>query len=202
MILEKNEYIVDFWEGDCEARTAVAQNTLLGKQAVAVRQTSRGILALTNRKLIWIEMRGVLGKSYHQLFALSLENLTGISIGGAILKYVSISDTQGQHIFHFPFAVKNEDQLNDFKEIVFSQVNSRKQEVEAERKRERVQVIVDFSFLKNYMENGGLLMQTVKCPECKASIKMPESGNRTKCQYCGSTIYAQDIFEKIKQLIE
>jgi hypothetical protein len=44
-------------------------------------------------------------------------------------------------------------------------------------------VVLDFSSLKEYMEKGGLVLQ------------------KTKCEYCGSTIYAQDIFEKVKSLI-
>lgn len=201
LILEKNEKILDFWEGDHEARMTVTEDTWLGKKPKTVKQTKKGILVLTNRKLVWIEQRGIFGKSYHPLITIPLENLRGITMEGAIFKYVSISDAQGEHIFHFPFSITNENQLSDFKEIVFNQVNARKQELEAEKRRERVHVLVDFSFLKNYMKKGGLVMQTIKCPECKASIKLPESGNLMDCEYCGNTIYAQDIFEKIKELI-
>jgi DNA-directed RNA polymerase subunit RPC12/RpoP len=41
----------------------------------------------------------------------------------------------------------------------------------------------------------------MKCPECGAPIKMPDSGNQTKCEHCGNTVLAQDIFDKIKSLI-
>jgi DNA-directed RNA polymerase subunit RPC12/RpoP len=54
---------------------------------------------------------------------------------------------------------------------------------------------------KEYMEKGGLVLQKTKCPECGAPITIPTSGNQTVCQHCGSTIMAQDIFEKIKSLI-
>jgi ribosomal protein S27AE len=73
--------------------------------------------------------------------------------------------------------------------------------MEAERKKERVQVVLDFSALKDAMLKGGLTLQKTKCPECGASITLPTTGNQIKCEYCGSTIYAQDIFEKIKSLI-
>jgi len=51
------------------------------------------------------------------------------------------------------------------------------------------------------MKKGGLSLTTVKCPECKAPLKMPKGGTEIVCQYCNNTIYAQDIFEKIKSLI-
>ena len=50
------------------------------------------------------------------------------------------------------------------------------------------------------MERGGLILETVKCPECGAPVKLPEVGNYVVCEHCGNTIYAQDIFEKVKEL--
>jgi DNA-directed RNA polymerase subunit RPC12/RpoP len=80
-------------------------------------------------------------------------------------------------------------------------VAKRKEALEAERKRDKIHVLLDFSFLKDIMEKGGLIMQVLKCPECGASFDFPQSGNLTKCTHCGKTIYAQDIFEKVKDLI-
>jgi DNA-directed RNA polymerase subunit RPC12/RpoP len=51
------------------------------------------------------------------------------------------------------------------------------------------------------MEKGGLIMQVFKCPECGATVDFPKSGNETKCSHCGKSIYAQDVFEKVKGLI-
>jgi DNA-directed RNA polymerase subunit RPC12/RpoP len=62
--------------------------------------------------------------------------------------------------------------------------------------------MLDFSFLRTFMKKGGLVMQVLKCPECSASIKFPKNGTQTKCAYCGRTIHAQDIFEKVKKLLE
>lgn len=61
-------------------------------------------------------------------------------------------------------------------------------------------VTVDFSFLKKYMEKGGLLMQALKCPHCGGSIDFPKTGNVTTCSYCGTSIYAQNVFEKLRSL--
>jgi hypothetical protein len=77
----------------------------------------------------------------------------------------------------------------------------RREEIEAEKRKERVQVLLDFSSLKEYMEKGGLVLQKTKYPECGAPMALPTSGSQTKCEHCGSTVYTQDIFEKVKSLI-
>jgi ribosomal protein S27AE len=82
-----------------------------------------------------------------------------------------------------------------------SALKLRAESLEAEKKRERIQVILDLAALKEYMVKGGLVLQTMKCPECGAPLKLPQSGSQTRCEHCGNTIFAQDIFEKIKSLI-
>jgi hypothetical protein len=64
-----------------------------------------------------------------------------------------------------------------------------------------VQILVDFSSLKDVMAKGGLVMTTYKCPNCNAMVNIPESGKVLMCQYCGTPIKPVDIFEKIKSLI-
>ena len=82
--------------------------------------------------------------------------------------------------------------------MIESAIKTRKDENEAERKRDKIHVMLDFSFLKSIMEKGGLVMQVLKCPECGATVDFPKTGNETKCNHCGKTIYAQDVFEKVK----
>jgi DNA-directed RNA polymerase subunit RPC12/RpoP len=65
-----------------------------------------------------------------------------------------------------------------------------------------VQYILDFSFLKAEMEKGGLVVQSVKCPSCSAAIALPQTGSTTKCEYCGATVFAQDVFDRIKGLMK
>jgi len=38
--------------------------------------------------------------------------------------------------------------------------------------------MLDFSFLKTYMEKGGLVMQVLKCPECGAGAEFPKTGTK------------------------
>ena len=51
-----------------------------------------------------------------------------------------------------------------------------------------------------YMTNGGTSVQAVKCPQCRAPLDMPASGNLVKRSYCGGTVYAPDITDRVRQL--
>lgn len=64
-----------------------------------------------------------------------------------------------------------------------------------------VQIVLDFSSLKDEMTKGGIVMTTYKCPNCSALIDIPETGKFLVCSHCGTAIKPVDIFEKIKSLI-
>jgi hypothetical protein len=86
----------------------------------------------------------------------------------------------------------------------FITVNDYKQQVlkeEAEKAKSNVQIILDFSSLKDVMAKGGLVMSTYKCPNCNGMVKLPKEGNMLVCEYCGASIKPVDVFEKIKSLI-
>jgi ribosomal protein S27AE len=85
--------------------------------------------------------------------------------------------------------------------MISSQVSSRLAEIEEEKRRSRIQYVVDFSFLKAQMERGGISLQSIKCPSCGASVEMPAQGNTFKCSYCGSMIQSQDVYERMKGLL-
>jgi hypothetical protein len=103
------------------------------------------------------------------------------------------------NIFHLTGIGKNE--FENFRKHITDWCNFRKRELENEKKKDKIQLVLDFSTLKEYMEKGGLVLQKTKCPECNAPIPLPTIGNQMRCQHCGSVILAQDIFEKIKGLI-
>jgi len=191
LVLEKKEGILTSWSGDREIATTVMEKGT--SKAKKVKQY--GSLVLTNRRLFWVISRGFFGKSYHPIFEIQLEDIKGVSSGGAVAKYISISDTQGEHVFHLAT------DLERFNPLMQSSIKARKKQIEAEKKKERVHIMLDFSFLKDYMKKGGLALQTFKCPECGAPMKLPESGDHATCKHCGNTVYAQDIFEKVKTLI-
>jgi len=202
IMLRKGERIVCYWSGDCEtSQTVVVQKGKYVKRYKPheVKERKNGFLVLTNERLVWLEQRGIFGKSYHALFEMPLEHLKGISMGGAIMKYVSITDAEGEQTFHLMGIGSRE--LDSFKQTVFEQVEARKRSLEEEKQKDRVHILLDFSFLKSYMEKGGLVLQTFKCPECGASVKFPDAGSQTVCGHCGANIYANDVFKKIKDLI-
>ncbi|MDI6847807.1 MAG: hypothetical protein QMD23_06750 [Candidatus Bathyarchaeia archaeon] len=106
-------------------------------------------------------------------------------------------DSKGENTFNLQYAF-----LELFKPTIENAIAIRRKEIDVEKKKERLHVILDFSFLKTYMEKGSLVMQVLKCPECGATIEFPKSGSQTTCSHCGKIIYAQDIFEKVKSLLE
>ncbi len=67
--------------------------------------------------------------------------------------------------------------------------------------KKRENIYIDFSSIKKYLKNGGVVMQTFKCPGCGASLEFPNNVDTTTCQYCGNKIKAVDLFEKIRNLI-
>lgn len=73
---------------------------------------------------------------------------------------------------------------------------------EMNKDKANVQIILDFSSLKDVMSKGGLVMSTYKCPNCNGMVNIPEEGKVLMCEYCGIPIKPVDIFEKIKTLVQ
>jgi DNA-directed RNA polymerase subunit RPC12/RpoP len=162
---------------------------------VEAKDKEGGALALTTERLVWLKRRGVFSKSYHLTVEIPLEEIVGISETGVFTKRICVADRSGEYRFRIGVT------LATFKNTVNAALTERKTTLEELRKKERLHVMVDFSSLKDYMEKGGLKLTTVKCPECNAPLEMPKEGTEIVCQYCNSTILAQDIFERIKSLI-
>jgi len=70
-----------------------------------------------------------------------------------------------------------------------------------ERARKKSIVVVDFSSIRDYLARGGVVLYTVKCPNCGAPLELPERGKKTKCKHCGATVYAEDVFRKLSELL-
>lgn len=199
IVLEKEETVLETWEGDVESvvRTVKSERGFIRTKhkVVEAKGKDKGVLVLTNQRLIWLNKKGVFSKSYHMTFEVPLQDITGISETGRITKRICISDRTGEYRFRISV------QLNEFRNMLEKALTERKKALERIKKKERVHVMIDFSFIKDYMKEGGLSLKTIKCPECNAPIKMPKDGTETICRYCNNTIHAQDIFEKIKSLI-
>ena len=70
-----------------------------------------------------------------------------------------------------------------------------------EQKQRKATVTIDFSSLKSLIEKGGIVLTTLACPMCNGPLRIPTDGTETVCQHCGGTVYAQDIFKKLKTLL-
>jgi hypothetical protein len=199
LLLENKEKILFSWYGDHETAETVIVKNGYHKTTQQVKTRKNGFLVLTNQKLVFLEEHGVFGKSYHPIMSIQLAKLGGISMGGTLMPFVSIADESATNIFHLQGIGKNE--FEPFRAYIADACSKRKNDLENEKKKERIQFTIDFSELKQFMVNGGLVLQKTKCPECNAPIPIPETGKQIQCTHCGSTILAQDIFEKIRSLI-
>jgi DNA-directed RNA polymerase subunit RPC12/RpoP len=198
-----DETVLHDWIGT----RVVHKTTVVGGNAVQTSTLQSGILVLTNQRLIWLERRQTgfwkPTVSFLPVFEIPLQDIKGISGGtGDSSKWqipvkVSLVDAHSENVFDLQYAF-----LEVLKSAVENAIEMRKKEMDADRKKDRLHVMLDFSFLKTYLEKGGMTMQVLKCPECGAKIEFPKSGAETKCSHCGNTIYAQDIFEKVKNLLE
>jgi len=204
------------WERVQKPESTISQSLVLGKgeeilagwDGASLDGSLRflGSLILTTRRLMWLERKetGMLKRktSYHLAYSLKLEDLLQILYSPSSVypdnEDVEITDNLGKK---YSYRLTRMQEYPSCKHLVMKTIEKRKKEIESEKRKERVQVVLDFSSLKDYMENGGLIMQTFRCPHCSAPVEFPEKGKTIKCVHCGAKIYARDIFEKIKELI-
>lgn len=208
IVFQKNEKMINSWLGKKQFATRVR---VQGRTQVKVN-AERGAFVLTNQRLIFLSQFGHFEKTYHQRWVLPLEKIKGISMFRRLRRNVIVieADAYASYSGGRDFMIIDgigKEEFDSFRspimELIQKRVEEIEAEVEAEKKKERVQlqIVVDFSTLKEYMEKGGLVLQNTKCPECNAPIPIPTSGNQVICQHCGSTIQAQDLFEKIRSLV-
>ncbi|MFW9871138.1 MAG: hypothetical protein ACFFEL_16020 [Candidatus Thorarchaeota archaeon] len=201
LVLEKDEIIMRSWEGTLETfeKTIVTKGVVRRKhKVVEAKGEEVGHLIITNRRLLWVSKRGRFGKTHYVSHVVPFDGIRSISGGGKVKKYISLIDSESEYVLRLSGKYRS---LDEFRNIVLELKEEREKEIEAEKQKERVHVMIDFTSLSDHMKEGGLSLQTVKCPECGASLKLPESGNQMTCEHCGCTVHAQDIFEKIQDLI-
>jgi len=157
---------------------------------------NRGYLVVTSRRLLFSHKSGMFSEDYAMTWGTGLEDIMSVSHGkyGPIDKLM-ILYKDGRHA---DFVGKNSQMAIP---IINDAMARRVSEIETARKRESVVISLDFSWLKDYMQKGGIVLATVKCPNCGGGIKLPEAGGSVKCESCRSEVLAVDIFKKIKELI-
>ena len=207
-IMGKGEKTLACWVGF----KVVSQLRMGGGQSSYANVDQSGTLLLTNRRLLWLEQHvttrrsGFLSTTTETSWLVKSEILSdgikgitgssGDSQSWASPTEVHVVDERGEHRFKLYYAFGEV-----FKPAVEAAVVLRQDEVEREKRQDKVHVMLDFSFLRKYMEDGGMVVQNLKCPECGASVKFPDAGSQSVCEHCGANIYANDVFKKIKDLI-
>jgi hypothetical protein len=148
-----------------------------------------GELYLSNKRLIFQHTSGILTKRAYVTLDLPLEGIQNVAIEGTLIKHLTVYAKKG-FVGSFPakldFSVNSPDLWHE--KLMYA-MNIRLGTID---RKEKLEALLDFGALKDFMLKGGLVLQSVKCPE---------SGNQTTCDHCGNTILARDIFEKIRSLI-
>lgn len=62
-------------------------------------------------------------------------------------------------------------------------------------------IMVDFSSIIQAARGKGIVLSNIECPHCNGTVEIPPTGEYFQCQYCGKTIYATKIFDKLKDLL-
>lgn len=163
---------------------------------------SAGILVVTNHRILCVCKNGLFSQSYGINYALNLEDIVSASLGkrGLVNKLI-ILDKANQRKEFTDFNVITR-KVHLLIPIINSAVSQRKSQIQAEKEKERVQIVLDFSSLKEVMSKGGLVMTNYKCPNCSGMLEIPEGGKILTCKYCGALIKPIDIFDKIKALLQ
>jgi len=165
-------------------------------QTLGVRLGHHGFLIVTNQRVLFACKLGFMAKDYGIMFGINLENIVSVSPGkfGFNDKLV-ILDKNGQHRdFIKP-------KIHSLVPIINEAISERRNQLEAQKERERVQIVLDFSSLKDIMAKGGIVMSAYNCPKCNAMVDIPEAGKIMFCKYCGTPIKPVDIFDRIKSLL-
>jgi len=155
-----------------------------------------GILLLTDDRLVF-EFEG-------QVSARELTAVEGVTVEKNLLYNRRFSDalkiTWGPTSKEV-FVIHNTRSKYSTEAVASTTLELRRRMTVREQASHSTQIVMDFSWMRDYLSRGGLVITTVKCPQCGGNVDLPEIGKATKCKYCGSTLYAQDLFARLKELV-
>ncbi len=189
----------------------------LDRKSNQIQSTDFIIAIGTTRRLILLVRKGFIETHYELLESIDYDKIKGLTAKTWDYGISSKTDV----VFNFeageamnrlelwglrlidPLSLAIGDMVDivELKQEMWARQKRCAEQKEQERRQDKVQLVLDFSSLKEQMAKGGLVVQTIKCPTCGASVDLPSNGNTTKCQYCHSTIYAADLFEKLKVML-
>jgi hypothetical protein len=194
-ILSKGEKIIGKISTEYETvRHFSRQKWVVMSEQVTEKTKSGGYLFFTNIRLLFIENRGFFRPSFHCRTSINYEEIISVDTGGWILAYFSIVDKLGtEHRFH----ISSESKIvaKRMLEVLISQ-----RKIDMEKEKKVVNVTLDLSFLRPLAEKG-VVLKDFSCPYCGGKLEVPTSGRFFECKYCGRKVYAIDVFDRIKSLI-
>jgi len=156
----------------------------------------KGFVVVTNQRILFACKMGRLAKDYAVTYGIDLEDVMSVSHGrfGFNDKLV-ILERQGTHRdFIKP-------KIQSLIPVINTAISLCQEQVQKEKQKERIHIVVDFGSLKNVMDSGGIVMTTYNCPKCNGVLDIPQAGKVLFCSYCGAPVKPVDIFEKIKEFL-
>jgi hypothetical protein len=165
-------------------------------QTFGARVGHKGFLVITNQRVLFACKLGFMAKDYGITYGANLEDIVSVSPGkfGFNDKLIILDKNNQRKDFINP-------NIQSLIPTINSAITERKSYLQAEKQKEHVQIILDFSSLKDVMAKGGIVMSTYNCPKCNAMVDIPEGGKIMFCKYCGTPIKPVDIFDRIKSLL-
>jgi hypothetical protein len=180
IVLNPNEQVLHSWDGNCErhhksveARIKIIGVGGVGHKTVESKETHSGTLVLTNQRLLWFERRGFLSRTERASFEIDLKDLKGITCGGTINMWVSITDTGAENIFHLAGVGKKE--IEPFRDMILRQVEKLKA-----GNTETLNVNIRKEILKGTLPPP--IPPTWNCLYCKGV----NFQTLTECKHCGA----------------
>lgn len=166
-------------------------------QALGARVGHKGFLIVTNRRVLFASKSGRLAKDYAIIYMVNLEDVMSVSPGkfGLNDKFMILEKNSQHRDFIKP-------KIHSLIPVIKKAVSERRNQVLSQEKKERIQVVLDFSSLKDVMAKGGIVMSTYNCPKCNGMFDIPEVGKVVFCKYCGTPIKPVDIFDEIRSLLQ
>lgn len=222
VILKPNEHPLNIWhvkvylmdkaQEEIGARQRAnpksTTEALFGPSIVVAKYSYESLLIATDFRLIFLREIAS-GNTYQPAMTIDASKVHGVNgQGGGVLMVAEI-EGKGQNVQLTDYCDIQRSTLlkmkrlepSHFASLLSESVRKALEHMAEEERKSRVQYVLDFSFLKSQLERGGIMIQQIKCPTCGAALQLPSSGSITTCQYCSSTIYAQDVFEKMKGLV-
>ena len=213
LILIPGESVGEFWKA-CYDLPQGALQARSGSVGVNFPSSLDGFLVLTDRRVVFIASRGLMVTKYEVALSIDYEDILGLDCVSGFSQKLRISHKGSAtpaalHTFIDASAfaanlMTSQDSIiapEVIKEDLATRIKDRLIEMEEDRKRGTTQLVLDFSFLKSILEKGGVVMQSMRCPSCGADLQMPKSGSTMKCEYCGTTVKAIDVFDRIRDLL-